>query len=138
MNSGDSRFKHMMRNAAILLGVFLLGLTPPLVRTIQLNADLAEARAQLRIAEARDLASLSYLEVTRNNFGIASQHASQMFDRLGDLSASAEEPARSAAATALGKRDTLMKQLATADAAARSELQDLVGKLIPAAKPPAN
>jgi hypothetical protein len=119
----------MMRNMAIMAGVFLLGFIPPFVWNLQTKRDLAQAQRRLDLAEARELAALSYMEATRNNFGLASQHASSLFSRLGALAASAEEPVRSVAAGASQKRDTVMSMLAKADPQARSELQEMVGQL---------
>ncbi len=122
--------KRTARNAAILLGAFLLGIVPPLIRTMQLKKELAAANSRLDFGETRELAALSYLEVSRNNFGVAAQHASLLFERLGVLSTSAEEPVRSVAIGATRKRDALMGMLATADPAARIELQQLLSQLI--------
>ncbi len=122
--------KRIMRNAAILVGVFLIGLLPPLFRNIQLKNQLAAAQARIDLAETRELAALSYLEVSKNNFGVAAQHASQLFGRLGTLSTSAEEPVRAAATRAVQKRDALMGMLATADPGARNELQEMLGQLL--------
>ena len=115
----------LARNALILLGAFLLGLVPPLINTIQLRAELAEARQGLQFAEVRELAALTHLEVSRNNFGAASQHASQLFNRIDALTASMD-PDDPALQRAVSKRDNLMGLLAVADPAARVEIQDVV------------
>jgi hypothetical protein len=128
--TNDNRMKRTMRNAAILLGVFLLGLIPPLVRSMQLNRELAQARQALDLAATRDLAALTYLEVSRNNFGIAAQQASSLYERLQVLSQSGDGAVRTLATGALAKRDSVMGMLATADPAVRPELQDLTAQLL--------
>jgi phage shock protein A len=130
--SSDPRRSRLIRNAVVLLAAFLLGLLPPLVRTMQLKSELAETRTRLELAEVRELAALSYVEVTRNNFGVAAHHASSLFDRLDELSRTAQEPARSRAAEALARRDAVMGLLATADQGARVEMQGLVVQLLEA------
>jgi hypothetical protein len=132
LDNGDPKMKRTMRNALILLGAFLLGLLPPLVQTMRLKSELASTQARIELAETRELAALSYLEVSRNNFGVAAQHATNLFDRLGTLSSSAEEPVRSVAAEAAQKRDTVMRLLATADPGARTELQQMTSDLLAA------
>ena len=132
MQTNDSRMRRMMRNAAILLGVFLLGLLPPMIRSMQLKRELAALRSDLTLSETRDIASLAFLETTRNNFGKAAEHASRLYQRLEQVAQSQEEPASSIAREALAKRDGVMGLLATADAAARTELQDLTSRLLAA------
>ncbi len=110
----------------------MLGLLPPLVRTLQLKQELAGVQSDLSLSHTRDLAALTYLEVSRNNFGLAAKHASVFYERLSALADSGEEPGRSLAIDALKKRDTVMAMLAKADPAARTELQDLTGRLLSA------
>jgi hypothetical protein len=107
-----------------------LGLLPPLIRSMQLKQQLAEAQTQIDMAETRELAALSYLEATRNNYGNAATHTSHLFDRLGKIAQSGEEPARSVAVDALRRRDTLMGMLAKADPGARAELQTLLDQML--------
>lgn len=135
MDRENPRLKQMARNAAILLGAFLLGLLPLLVRNIQINQKLRQTETRLEVAQTGQLAALTYLEVSRNNFGLASRHATELYDRLGMLAQTGDEPVRSLAAEALNKRDQVMGMLATADPAARLELQSLTGRLLTAGDP---
>jgi hypothetical protein len=130
MNNNDPKMQRMMRNAAILFGVFLLGLIPPLVRTMQLKKELAETQRTLEMGSTRDLASLAYLEASRNNFGVAAGHASRLYERLAQVAQTGQEPARAVAQDAMGRRDSVMGLLATADASARNELQELTLRLL--------
>ena len=120
----------MLRNAAIVLGAFLLGLLPPLFRTVQLNQELAETRARLELAEARDLAAAAYVEVNKNNFGVASKYASELFARLEQITTAGEQPASSRATETLQKRDEVMGLLSTADPRAKTEFQGVVEQLL--------
>ena len=130
MDTSHPKRERLLRNAGILLGVFLLGLIPPLVRTAQLKGDLENAQTQLERARTRDFAALTYLEVSRNNFGVAAQHASTLYDRLANAATNGEEPLRSVAARALQDRDAVMKMLATADPAVRLHVQELTSRLL--------
>ena len=129
MRNNDPNWRRMMRNAAILLGAFLLGLIPVLIQNLQLKRELSRTQSSLALSETRDLASLAYLEASRNNFGLAAEHTSRLYERLGEMAANAEGPALSIAQDALAKRDALMGMLATADPAARTELQELTSRL---------
>lgn len=132
MTTNDSRLRKMARNASIVLFAFLLGLIPPLVRTLQLKGELQAARAALHLSQTRDLAALAYLEASRNNFGTAATHASALYDRLGEVAQTSQEPVRSIASNALSNRDAVMGMLATADPAARVQLEELTGRLLSA------
>lgn len=130
MEMENPRLRQMARNAAILLGAFLLGLLPLLVRNIQINQKLRQAETSLELAETGQLAALAHIEVSRNNFGLASQHATELYDQLATLAQTGEQPMRSLAAEALKNRDQVMGMLATADPAARVELQNLTSRLL--------
>jgi hypothetical protein len=130
MPSNRARMSRMARNSAILLGVFLLGLIPLLVRHVETRQELARAEAALALSQTRDLASRAYLEVTRNNFGVAAQHSSRLYDRLAELSKEAEEPVSSIARDAVNKRAEVMEMLAVADPNARTALQELTSRLL--------
>jgi len=132
MLTNNTRMQHMMRNGAVLLVAFLLGLIPVLIRNLQLKQELARAHSQLELSETRAMASRAYLAASQNNFGVAAEHASSLYARLGELAQSGEEPARSIARDALGRRDAVMGMLARADGTARTELQDLTANLLSA------
>jgi hypothetical protein len=132
MQNNDPRMRRMFRNSAVLLVVFLLGLVPALVRNLQLKRELARAESALALSETRDMASRAYLEASRNNYGLAVEHASRLYDRLGEFAQQGEDPVRSIAQDALGRRDSVMGMLAKADGTARTELQDLTARLLSA------
>jgi hypothetical protein len=130
MDTSHPARKRIVRTAAMLLGAFLLGLLPGVVRNIKLSRELEQAQARLEMARTRELAALTYLEVSRNNFGIAAQHATALYEQLKTVAQTAEEPARSVAAEALQQRDSVTGMLATADPAARIHLQELAARLL--------
>jgi hypothetical protein len=137
MNPADPRKKRLVRIVVVAFIAFLLGLIPPSVRVVQLNRELAaereksgQAQARIEIAQTRELAAITYIEASRNNFGIAAQHASRLFERLSSTAQTGAAALRPAANAALARRDELMGMLATADPAARQHLQDLAHTLL--------
>jgi hypothetical protein len=133
----EPRTKKVLRMAVLLLIAFVAGLLPMFIQLTQTRGELAAAKKRIELAEVRELAALSFLEVSRNNYGVASSHTSQLFDRLSRLAQSADEPTRSLALSLLDKRDAITGLLAAADPAARVELQNLAAQLLagPAATP---
>ena len=130
MDTSHPRRTGLLRNVGIFVGVFLLGLIPPLAKTFQLNRDLNNTQQQLERARIGHLAARTYIEVTRNNFGVAAQHASPLYDRLASAATESDEPLRSLAANALQGRDAVMQMLATADPAVRAPIEDLTLRLL--------
>ena len=70
------------------------------------------------------------IAASRNNFGLAAEHASDLYEHLAALAEKGEEPTRSIARDALGRRDAVMNLLAAADGSARTKLQDLTSRLL--------
>ncbi len=105
-------------------------------RLDQTANELAKCRGDLAVSRFRDLASLSYLEATRKNYGTATEHALKLFQDLDSYLAKAGEPAlRPKLEEALAMRGSVLATLNKADAAAVGELQNLVLKLHEAAQP---
>lgn len=89
--------------------------------------ELAGCRAEQERAGTRDLATRLYLQVNRNNFDIASELSTRLFDSLRRLSESATDEAhRNAFETIIAQRDAITSQLAQADPAARRAVEDLL------------
>ena len=128
-NASEPGFKRFARNAIIGFGILLLGLIPAFVKITQLQSRLASANSELELARTRELAALAHLELSQNNFGVASRHIAQLYERLAVHARDDEEPARSVAVDALAKRDAMMTMLATADPAARNEIHTLAVQL---------
>lgn len=89
--------------------------------------ELAGCRLEQERAGARDLATRLYLQINRNNFDVASDLSTRLFDTLRRLSeAAAEEPERNAFESIIEQRDAITSQLAQADPAARRAVEDLL------------
>jgi hypothetical protein len=113
--------------ALVLLAVFLLGFLPQYINVNRLTQQVAALQWQNRIGTARDLIGLAFLEVSNNNFGVASSHASAFFTQLRALIDSAPEPAqREALQQLLSRQDSVISGLAKADPAVRTQLQEMM------------
>lgn len=75
---------------------------------------------KMRLAELRDLASITYLETTRKNFGIAQQTSSQFFTAAAELAAETMEgELKSRLEAIVAERDKVTASLAKADASSQ-------------------
>lgn len=120
--------------SVVLVVVFLLGFVPQFLKSRRLSSELAAAqqgletcRMEREMAEARDLAALMFLEVSRRNFGVASEHSRRFFDLAQELAAEAEDPARRQdLSEILEMRDSVTGGLASGDAAVAADVQTLL------------
>jgi hypothetical protein len=107
----------------LLLAAYLAGLIPERGRADQLNTDLQTAhqenehlKVQAHLSRARDLMNRVYLEVTRNNYGLASQYATQAFNEIrGDLDQVTDPTEKSALQDISSRRDQVIAGLAKQD-----------------------
>jgi len=114
---------------ALLAGVFLLGLVPQYLQANRMSQEVQRLTWQNQIATARDHAGLMFLEVTNNNFGVASSHGSKLFDHVRQMIERAKVPAEIETLRQIAaKRDSVTAGLAKADPAVRSEVQEVVSQ----------
>ena len=113
----------------LLSGAFLLGFVPQYLKANRLSHDVQRLSWQQQIATTRDLAGLMFLEVTNNNFGVASRHGSAFFDHVRQMIDQANVPAeRDALRQLAARRDSVTAGLAKADPAVRAQIQELVAQ----------
>jgi len=123
--------------AALLVVAFLLGFVPQYLKNARASVDLQardqqiiQLRQQTTLSRLRDLASLLYLETTRKNYGIASQHASALFDLIRATINNGPDPAlKDGLATTLAQRDEIVSKLAKPDPGVEKDVQDLMDRL---------
>jgi|DewCreStandDraft_4_1066084.scaffolds.fasta_scaffold11576_3 hypothetical protein len=125
---------------ALMLAAFLLGFLLQFAAARQArsaldaaDAEAARLRAGLARSEVRDLAALMLFEITRRNFGTASQHSTALFDRLQEMAASGGADPR--LAEALAARDRVTAGLAAADPAVQAEAQRIFDLVFQATRP---
>ena len=127
---------HVTLWAVLLAGGFLLGFIPQYLKNRELQAGLGNPqktidalKLQVQMGGLRDLASLTLLELSRQNYGLARDYSTQYYSKLKDtvdtvqdvdLKKSLEELATT--------RDSLTTSLATANPASLALSQPIVLK----------
>ena len=115
--------------AVLFLGGGLLGFVPQYKKVSQLTRELDSLRSESKLQEIRGLASLSYVDTARMNYGSAAEHAERMFDLSRQLASETKSDGlRSSLAGIASFHDTVMSKLRSADPSALEPLQQLVQK----------
>ncbi|HEY4931642.1 MAG TPA: hypothetical protein VII23_08745, partial [Terriglobales bacterium] len=65
--------------AVLFLAGFLLGFIPEYQRASNLAKQLETARLESKLREIRELASLSYIDASKMNYGSATEDSERMF-----------------------------------------------------------
>jgi len=123
--------------SVLFLAGLLLGYIPEYLRASKLNDDLRTRDEKIsrlngyeRLARLRDLASLLYLEVTRKNYGIATQRATLLFDGMRkNLDATQDAALKSVFENTLAQRDVIIAKLAKADPSVEPQIRDIIDRL---------
>ena len=91
---------HVTLWIVLLVGGFLLGFVPQYLKNRELQRLLENPQrritlleAQVQMSEVRDLASLMLLELSRQNYGLARDHAAEFYSRLKDAADSVQDGA---------------------------------------------
>lgn len=135
--TGDSKRSLVIGVVAFLVGI-ILGVWPTLTyqrgksdeRVATAIAEQRErsAQAEEKLAFARlhlELGSVM-LQAHRNNFGVAQRQGADLFQRLGELGRTAEDPHQAALARELaGRQGEILGDLAAMSPAAAEELGDV-------------
>ncbi len=138
-----------MKNKLILWAVlflvgFVTGFVPQFISRGRLETELVRARADndsyrdlMQLSELRDLISLTYLEATKLNFGIARKHSSLFFDQLRDAANQTVDPgAKQGLEGLLNSRDAITAGLAKGEETVIGQLQDLLTQTFQITKKP--
>src|SRR5688572_28915137 len=107
---------------ALLLTVFLLGFVPQYIakRSMQehvqeLTATTSSLQRSLQLSDLQVIAGMMLVEVSRQNYGLASEHSSMYFMKLGTLLDEMPETELKAALEQLAaERDSITASLAQA------------------------
>jgi hypothetical protein len=130
-------FRKLVFGLVLLIVAFLAGFAPEYQRLRQARADLSTTARQLdscqlgqQLSQIRDAASLTYLEATRKNYGVAGQHSKQLFDQSQRIvNSTGSEALRSTLNEVGSKRDAVTAALANGDAAVIPDLQMILIEL---------
>ena len=133
---------HRVRNlgiAAFVLFIvaFLLGFVPQFQKAAGLQNDvrsrderIASLEREANLSRGRELASHLYLELTRKNFGVAGQHATQFFNHIRQITNDAAYSAlRGDLDTILTQRDLVTANIAKSDPAAEAQVREILERL---------
>jgi len=120
----------------LLIGGFLLGFIPEYLKNRDLRSQLETPqktidglRAQLQMSELRDRASLMWIELSRQNFGLARDYAGQYYSKLQDTIDSVQDPSLKKSLQELAAtRDSVTADLAAANASSLTAPQSVVLK----------
>jgi hypothetical protein len=125
---------HLALWVILLVGGFLLGFVPEYRKNRELTAQLESPlktidalKLQLELGELRDDAGLMLLELSRQNYGLARDHASTYYGKLNDLiSESRDESLKKSLTELSATRDSLMVSLSTATSNSLTAAQPIV------------
>ena len=120
----------------LFVGGFLLGFVPEYLKNRDLRSQLEAPqktidglRAQLQMSELRDQASLMWIELSRQNYGLARDYAAQYYSKLKDMIDSAQDPGLKKSLQDLAAtRDSVTADLAAANASSLAAPQSIVLK----------
>jgi hypothetical protein len=119
----------LIAGAVLFIAGFLLGFIPQYQKVSTLTSQLDTARLQSKLREVRELASLSYMEASRRNYGSATDDSQRMFALVSEVAADTKDDAlRSSLNGLLTYRDAVKSKLAAADASVLEPLQQIVQK----------
>lgn len=135
--SSLTRKNAAITGAVLFLAGLLVGFFPQYQRASRLAAELKSARLDGKLSQIRELASLSYVDASRMNYGSATEHSERMFSLAQEVAADAKdnEPLRSSLNRLLTFHDTVKRKLSSADATVLETLQQIVQKTQTELKP---
>ena|SRR5579862_4673785 len=127
---------HIALWVILLGGGFLLGFVPEYRKNRELAAQLESPqktidalKQQIELGELRDDAGLMLLELSRQNYGLARDHASSYYNKLNDLISESQDESLKKSLTELSAtRDSLVLSLATATSISLTAAQPIVSR----------
>jgi len=115
--------------AVLFLAGYLLGFIPEHQKASTLAQQLETVKLQSKLREIRALASLSYIDATKLNYGSAAEDSERMFGLVSQVSAETKDAGlRNSLNGLLTFRDTVRGKLSAADATVLEPLQQIVEK----------
>ena len=108
---------------------FLLGFIPQHKKASDLTKQLETARLESKLREIRALASLSYIDATKLNYGSAAEDSERMFGVAREVANDTKDDGLRSSLNGLATfRETVMDKLRAADASVLEPLQQIVQK----------
>lgn len=120
----------------VLAAVFLAGFLPQYIKSRGLDSEAQALKSKLELAELRSSAGRLLLQVTQNNFGIASQEASRFFGEVRRIASETSDPSlKQTLEDIASRRDAVTAGLAKADPAVRQQVQEIADIALNRLKP---
>ena len=125
---------HITLWLVLLAGGFLAGFIPQYLKNGELQKQLenpqktiATLEVQVQLGELRDLASLMLLEVSRQNYGLARDYATQYYSKLNEVAETVQDGNLKKSLEELATtRESLMTNLATTNSASLTATQPIL------------
>jgi hypothetical protein len=126
----------------LLIGGFLLGFIPEYRKNRDLRTQLGgpqrvidALKIQIQLGELRDAAGLMFLELSRQNYGLARDHANDYYNKLRELiSESQDETLKKSLGELSATQESLMSSLVTPTPAALTAAQAIVLRTVDVTK----
>ena len=113
----------------MFLAGFLLGFIPQHQIASKLATQLETVRLESKLREIRELASLSYIEAAKLNYGSAAEESERMFGLASEVASATQDDALRNSLNGLSTfHDNVMSKLRAADASVLEPLQQIVQK----------
>jgi len=113
----------------VFLAGFLLGFMPQHQKASDLTKQLETVRLESKLREIRALASLSYIDATKLNYGSAAEDSERMFGLAREVANDTKDDGLRSSLDGLATfRETVMDKLRAADASVLEPLQQIVQK----------
>jgi hypothetical protein len=111
----------------LFLAGFLLGFIPEYQKASKLAMQLETARLESKLKEIRELASLSYIDASRMNYGSATEDSERMFGLAREVANDTKDDGLRSSLNGLSTfRPTVNGKLSAADASVLEPLQQIV------------
>jgi hypothetical protein len=115
--------------AVLFLAGFLLGFIPEYQRASKLAKQLETAQLESKLREIRELASLSYIDASKMNYGASAEDSERMFGLVREAANDTKDDGLRSSLNGLSTfRDTVKGKLSAADASVLEPLQQIVQK----------
>jgi hypothetical protein len=113
----------------LLLAGFLLGFIPEYQRASKLAKQLETAQLESNLRGIRELASLSYIDASKMNYGSAAEDSERMFGLAREVANDTKDDGLRSSLNGLSTfRDTVAGKLRAADGSVLEPLQQIVQK----------
>ena len=121
--------KVAIAGAVLFIAGFLSGFIPQYQDALKFAAQLKSLQLQSKLREIRELAALSYIDVSKMNYGSAAEDSEGMFNVAKEVAKDTKDDGlRNSLMGLLAFRDAVKGKLSAGDASVLESLQQIVQK----------